>query len=40
MLAALLDDRQLRLTSTDRLNPHRPLPATLDNYSLRFALDG
>jgi cytochrome P450 len=38
MLAALLNERELRLERLDRLDPSRPLPATLDNFSLRFEL--
>lgn len=38
MLAALLDQRQVRLQPPDRLNPRQPLPGTLNNYALRFAL--
>jgi hypothetical protein len=38
MLARLLDQRQVRLEASDRLNPER-LPGTLNNYSLRFRLD-
>jgi cytochrome P450 len=37
MLAALIDQRSLRLVPSDRLDPAR-LPGTLDNYSLRFRL--
>jgi cytochrome P450 len=40
MLAAILDGRQVRLKPPGRLDPQRPLPATLNNYSLRFTLDG
>jgi len=36
MIAALLDDRQIRLKPPKRLDPQRPLPATLNNYALRF----
>jgi cytochrome P450 len=39
MLAALLENRQVRLKPPDRLDPNRPLPGTLNNYSLRFELD-
>ncbi|HMQ29230.1 MAG TPA: cytochrome P450 [Chloroflexaceae bacterium] len=37
MLASLLDGRSFRLSGPPRLGPARPLPATLDNYGLRFA---
>lgn len=40
MLAAMMDDRQIHLESPHPLDPSRPLPGTLDNYSLRFRLDG
>jgi cytochrome P450 len=36
MLAALLNRQDIRLTSPQRLSARRPLPATLDPYSLRF----
>ena len=38
MLAALIDDRQIRLRPPARLNAYQPLPATLNNYALRFEL--
>lgn len=38
MLASLLRDRELRLESPTRLNALRPLPATLNNFSLRFSI--
>jgi cytochrome P450 len=38
MLAALLDSRPVRLKPPNRLDANRPLPGTLDNYSLRFNL--
>jgi hypothetical protein len=38
MLAALLDGRQMRLQPPRRLDPQRPLPATLNNYALRFSI--
>ncbi len=38
MLAALLRDHRLRLTSPQSLDPQRPLPYTLNNYALRFAI--
>jgi cytochrome P450 len=38
MLAALLDGRQVRLQPPNRLDARRPLPGTLNNYSLRFEL--
>ncbi len=40
MLAALLDGRPVRLKPPTRLDAHRPLPGTLNNYDLRFSLDG
>lgn len=40
MLAALLHGRQIRLKPGTRLNPGHPLPATLDNFTLRFEFDG
>ncbi len=40
MLAALIDNRQIRLKPPTRLDPSRPLPGMLDNYSLRFEIDG
>lgn len=40
MVAALLDGRQVRLKPPARLDPHRPLPATLNNYALRFEIGG
>jgi len=40
MLAALLAGPPLRLKRPARLDPRRPLPGTLNNYSLRFALAG
>jgi cytochrome P450 len=39
MLAALLAGRQPRLTSGQLLSPAQPLPATLNPYALRFALE-
>lgn len=38
MLARLLDGRSARLLAGASLDPARPLPATLNNYGLRFAL--
>jgi cytochrome P450 len=38
MLASLLAEREVRLDPPDRLDAGRPLPGTLDNYSLRFLL--
>jgi cytochrome P450 len=38
MLAALIGDRQVSLTSHPSFGPDRPLPGTLNNYGLRFAL--
>jgi len=40
MLAALLADRDVRLKPPTRLDARRPLPGTLNNYSLRFTLAG
>jgi cytochrome P450 len=40
MLAALIDGRQVQLEPPDRLDASKPLPGTLDNYSLRFKLAG
>jgi cytochrome P450 len=39
MLAALLRDHRLRLISHQSLGPQRPLPYTLNNYALRFAIE-
>lgn len=39
MLAALLGGAQIRLAPPTRLDPRRPLPGTLNNYSLRFRID-
>jgi hypothetical protein len=39
MLSALLGDRQIRLKPPTRLDSRRPLPVTLNNYSLRFTFD-
>lgn len=36
MLGALIHDREVRLTSRQRLGPDKPLPGTLNNYGLRF----
>jgi cytochrome P450 len=38
MLAALMGTRDVRLDPPGRLDPGRPLPRTLNNYRLRFAL--
>jgi cytochrome P450 len=38
MLASLIRDRSVRLEPPTRLSPDRPLPGTLNNYSLRFTL--
>jgi cytochrome P450 len=40
MLAELLDGRQIRLKPPARLDARRPLPGTLNNYSLRFEIGG
>ena len=37
-LSHLIEEPVLQLESAERLNPGRPLPGTLDNYSLRFAV--
>jgi cytochrome P450 len=39
-LAELLDGRQVRLKPPARLDSRRPLPGTLNNYSLRFEFAG
>ena len=39
MLAALLDNHEARLKPPLRLDARRPLPGTLNNYALHFALD-
>ena len=38
MLAALLDRHQIRLLQPSRLDPARPLPGTLNHFSLRFLI--
>ena len=38
MLAALIDGRQVSLKPPARLDPRQPLPATLNNYALRFQI--
>jgi cytochrome P450 len=38
MLAAILDRREVSLIPPTRLDPAKPLPATLNNYGLRFGL--
>lgn len=38
MLARLLESHSYQLTSVTRVDPERPMPATLDNFSLRFRL--
>jgi hypothetical protein len=38
MLAVQLERHDFRLEARSRLDPQRPLPRTLDNYSLRFAV--
>lgn len=40
MVGALIKDREIRLKPATRLEPDRPLPGTLNNYSLRFAISG
>jgi cytochrome P450 len=36
MLAMLLENLDLRMEAAERLDPSRPLPGILDNYTLRF----
>lgn len=38
LLATLLADREFRLTSGQHLSPAAPLPSTLDNFGLAFAV--
>jgi cytochrome P450 len=38
LLAALLEDHDVRVTSRPPIHPGRPLPGTLDPFRLRFAL--
>ncbi len=38
MIAAILDHARIRLKDRTRLNPERPLPATLNHFTLRFDL--
>ncbi|MFL5612858.1 MAG: cytochrome P450 [Gemmatimonadaceae bacterium] len=38
VLSSLLRDRELRLQPAGRLTARRPLPATLNNFSLRFTI--
>lgn len=38
MLAALLEDREYRLLAPRKLGPRSALPATLDNFGMRFAV--
>jgi cytochrome P450 len=38
VLASLLGDSELRMQPTRRLDPHQPLPATLNNFSVRFTV--
>lgn len=38
MLARLLESHSYQLTSDTRVDPERPMPATLDNFSFRFRL--
>jgi len=40
MIAAILGRRRIELKDRDRLHSGRPLPGTLDNYTLRFNLAG
>ncbi len=37
-LAALLDGRRISLKEPARLDPKKPMPGTLDNYTLSFTL--
>lgn len=37
MLADLIDGREIRTTSSNRLDSNKPIPGTLNNYALRFA---
>jgi cytochrome P450 len=39
-LAWLLEERRIRLEPPARLDARRPLPGTLNNFGLRFTLDG
>jgi cytochrome P450 len=39
VLATIIAERQVWLKPLTRLDPRRPLPGTLDNYSLRFVFD-
>jgi cytochrome P450 len=38
-MAELLRAREVRMRAPERLDPDQPLPATLDNYTLEFALE-
>jgi cytochrome P450 len=40
MLAAMLGAARMTLEEAERLDPGQPMPATLDNYSLRFRVVG
>jgi cytochrome P450 len=40
MLAELLDDRRVRITSPGRLDAHEPMPGSFDPYTLRFPVQG
>ncbi|NDV87959.1 cytochrome P450 [Aurantimonas aggregata] len=38
VMAALLRKRQIRLLRSQDIDPHKPLPGTLDNYSMVFGI--
>jgi hypothetical protein len=38
MLSALLGKHDFRLMPEERLRPDRPLPGTLDHFTLRFRM--
>jgi cytochrome P450 len=38
-LAALIDGRRVRMERPERVDPARPMPAILDNYTLRFIVE-
>lgn len=39
MLAALISKKSFRLMNPERLDPGKPLPGTLNHFSLRFEVD-
>jgi hypothetical protein len=39
MIAALMRDRRISLTPATRLDPRRPLPGTLNHFSLAFQIE-